>query len=158
MGSSVAKTTVVRPKKADKLMVRIATARLFDSLPGAITRAYRLMVAARMLRESEADIKQKRFDLAAIDLEFKILKETILDRTVPTVARVDMQALMAMLPSEENETAVVEKVSDEQIAKQEAVSLLRGVIAKLSDPAAGGDPKARPGLVLIRRENVERAG
>jgi hypothetical protein len=151
------KVEVVKPRsRFDRQLAIIALQRLFDGLPGSITRCYQLQADARrinsLVEKGALPVSKARALLAGIDTQFRILKETVLDRTVPVLARVDVQALMALLPRPESDDAVVEQVSDEQRAKQESVALLHAAIARLS--AAGSE---RPGLVLIRRDDAARA-
>jgi hypothetical protein len=154
------KAVVVKARShIDRLLVNDSVTRIFDLLPSSITRAIKLQAEAQRInaRVQSGKIEEKtaRTLMAGVDLQFRILKETVLDRCVPTLARVDMQALVAMLPNREAEKAVVEEMSDEQKAKHEAVVLLRAAIAKLSaTPAADG----RPELFIIRRDDAQRAG
>lgn len=73
----------------------------------------------------------------------RIRKETIQDRTIPVLSRVDAVAAIMQLPHAEEPTeGVVVSKEDEQ--KAELVQLLRGILAKLT-----ADGK-KPGLVLLR--------
>lgn len=92
---------VVQPRtRFDRTLARQAIARVFESLPGALTRDYRIMAEMKFLRSKDCKLPldEKRFQLAALEAEHKVLKETILDRTMPVLQRVDMRAMMAHLP------------------------------------------------------------
>lgn len=92
---------VVAPRtRFDRTLARQAIARVFESLPGALTRDYRILAEMKHLRSAECHLplEERKFRLSVLEAEHKVLKETILDRTMPVLQRVDMRALMAQLP------------------------------------------------------------
>lgn len=84
-----------------------------------------------------------------IEAASSIRTSTIIDRTIPSLSRSEVSAVLANFPHSESENAVIDKRTDEQVAREESIALLHGVIARLSVSVENG---SRPGLVMIRRE------
>lgn len=104
----------------DRTLARLAQMRIWEALPGAVTRAFQIQARAEQIRTSELTVAEKRAQLAALDLQFKVLKETILDRTVPTLQRIDMQTLMASVPMASAEVDA-ERAADPLAAERRAM-------------------------------------
>jgi hypothetical protein len=123
--------------------------RLFDSLAGSITRAYRLQADAsrvnRLTEAGEIPVAQARVLHAGIDLQFKILKETVLDRTVPTLSREEFSGVLALLPRPEadlDSERAVDPAAAERAAVREALRAIchgRAVDPGLKLLQANGD-------------------
>jgi hypothetical protein len=95
--------------------------RLFDSLHGTLTRAYQLQADSRrinqLVEKGELAPGKARVLQTGIDQQFRILKETVLDRTIPTLSRSEFAGMLAILPSSEKSDTV--KGAD---AEREAVA------------------------------------
>lgn len=145
----------------DRLLARLEQQRIWEHVPEAVDLDIRIATDAMALA-SEVDqdgkpVATPTVRLRAWALVHQIVKETFIDRTIPTVARVDATAAIMSLPMAEGELPEqVQGQTAEQTSKQESIALLRGVIALLQQGTNGNG--AKPGLVILRDAEDRRAG
>jgi len=146
----------------DRMLARLEQQRIWEHTPEAIDLDIRIATEAMALA-SELDsagkpVASPSIRLRAWTLVHQIVKETFVDRTIPTVARVDATAAVMALPLPPGEVPdQVPGQSQEDALKSESVALLRGILAKLENgaPATNG---GKLGLILLRDAEDRHAG
>lgn len=149
MGSDTVPDVVVPMRTSvDRTLLRKANVRVADLLLPGIDRYGELVELTRdLLRRKGIKPVRHRLLLATIDQEYRMLKETVFDRTIPVLSRTEVAQFLAMLPVgvDEMSASAQPAITDEELSRRESIGLLRDAISLLE---AGG--ARRPGLVLLR--------
>jgi hypothetical protein len=145
--SRIKASEVLQPKsKFDRTLANLERMRIWEHTPAAVDLDVQIVREAIALSQEEKC--PRSIKLRALSLAHKIVKETFIDRTIPTVHRVGALDALAALPLADGEREANPVTSEEQ-ARAESIALLRGVLARLESMAPGANA-ARPGLVLLR--------
>jgi len=169
---------VIRPRSNfDREMARLEQKRIWEFTPDAVDLDIHIATEALAMveatDESGKPLCPPAVRLRAMELIHTIVKETFVDRTIPTVSRVEAAAAVMALPPPAGYVAEPLPGQTEQDSKAESITLLRQVLARQGEvlirlqaleaagaaPAEDGDAPVKPrfGLVLLRREEDDRA-
>lgn len=102
---------VIKPRgRFDRMLHRIEQQRIFEHTPEAVDK--NIEIAGRMMEladRARAEIERRdtaiRVELECLKAASALLIELFIDRTIPTLQRVDHKAVIAMLPSSPEEAA-----------------------------------------------------